>query len=173
MLSHGHGWWWGVFPRRCKTPRLGACFDSKNPFPETPSLAPFLSGQSTTHLNNTRYIHSNKKGTGCRSRWHICCSTYLNTGSVGSGEHGGDSQFILMCHELRLTYVSCSPFRVPAARLAAEHGIDLIVMGTVCRIGVAGFFIGNTAENVLQQADCSVLTIKPEGFVSPVKLKVA
>jgi len=57
--------------------------------------------------------------------------------------------------------------------LAAEHGIDLLVMGTVCRIGVAGFFIGNTAENVLQQVDCSVLTVKPEGFVSPVKLKTA
>ena len=54
--------------------------------------------------------------------------------------------------------------------LAAEHAIDLIVMGTVCRTGVAGFFIGNTAENVLQQVDCSVLTVKPEGFVSPVKL---
>ena len=35
--------------------------------------------------------------------------------------------------------------------LAAEHRIDLIVMGTVCRTGVAGFFIGNTAENVLQE----------------------
>jgi len=57
--------------------------------------------------------------------------------------------------------------------LTAEHGIDLMVMGTVCRTGVAGFFIGNTAENVLQQVDCSVLTVKPEGFVSPVKLKAA
>ena len=57
--------------------------------------------------------------------------------------------------------------------LAAEHAIDLIVMGTVCRTGVAGFFIGNTAENVLQQVDCSVLTVKPEGFISPVKLKAA
>ena len=64
----------------------------------------------------------------------------------------------------------------PAARitdLAAKERIDLIVMGTVCRTGVAGFFIGNTAENVLQQVDCSVLTVKPEGFVSPVKLKAA
>jgi universal stress protein E len=54
--------------------------------------------------------------------------------------------------------------------LAAEHAIDLIIMGTVCRTGVAGFFIGNTAENVLQLVDCSVLTVKPQGFVSPVRL---
>ena len=47
---------------------------------------------------------------------------------------------------------------------------DLVIMGTVCRTGVAGFFIGNTAENVLQQVDCSLLTVKPEDFVSPVGL---
>ena len=37
------------------------------------------------------------------------------------GEHGGDPQSIHLCHELGLTYVSCSPFRVPVARLAAAH----------------------------------------------------
>jgi pyruvate,orthophosphate dikinase len=37
------------------------------------------------------------------------------------GEHGGDPESIHICHELGLTYVSCSPFRVPIARLAAAH----------------------------------------------------
>jgi pyruvate,orthophosphate dikinase len=37
------------------------------------------------------------------------------------GEHGGDPDSIELCHELGLTYVSCSPFRVPIARLAAAH----------------------------------------------------
>ena len=37
------------------------------------------------------------------------------------GEHGGDPESIQLCHELGLTYVSCSPFRVPVARLAAAH----------------------------------------------------
>ena len=55
-------------------------------------------------------------------------------------------------------------------RLALEKGIDVIVMGTVCRAGVPGLFIGNTAERVLRQVSCSVLTVKPEGFVSPVTL---
>jgi nucleotide-binding universal stress UspA family protein len=54
--------------------------------------------------------------------------------------------------------------------LAKERAVELIVMGTVCRTGVAGFFIGNTAEKVLRQVDCSVLTIKPDGFITPVKL---
>ena len=37
------------------------------------------------------------------------------------GEHGGDPASIDLCHELGLNYVSCSPFRVPVARLAAAH----------------------------------------------------
>ena len=37
------------------------------------------------------------------------------------GEHGGDPRSISLCHELRLDYVSCSPFRVPIARLAAAQ----------------------------------------------------
>ena len=37
------------------------------------------------------------------------------------GEHGGDPRSIALCHELGLNYVSCSPFRVPIARLAAAQ----------------------------------------------------
>ena len=37
------------------------------------------------------------------------------------GEHGGDPASIALCHQLGLNYVSCSPFRVPVARLAAAH----------------------------------------------------
>jgi pyruvate,orthophosphate dikinase len=37
------------------------------------------------------------------------------------GEHGGEPESVAFCHELGLTYVSCSPFRVPIARLAAAH----------------------------------------------------
>jgi len=47
---------------------------------------------------------------------------------------------------------------------------DLLVMGTVGRVGITGFFIGNTAESILNWIDCSVLAVKPEGFVSPVEL---
>lgn len=55
-------------------------------------------------------------------------------------------------------------------QLAGKEQVDLIVMGTLARAGLEGYFIGNTAETVLQHAACSVLTVKPEGFVSPVKL---
>lgn len=52
---------------------------------------------------------------------------------------------------------------------AAEKEVDLIVMGTVGRTGIPGFLIGNTAETVLGQVQCSVLTVKPDEFISPVK----
>ena len=37
------------------------------------------------------------------------------------GEHGGDPASVAFCHEVGLDYVSCSPFRVPIARLAAAQ----------------------------------------------------
>ena len=37
------------------------------------------------------------------------------------GEHGGDPASVMFCHEIGLDYVSCSPYRVPVARLAAAH----------------------------------------------------
>lgn len=37
------------------------------------------------------------------------------------GEHGGDPSSVEFCHNLGLDYVSCSPFRVPIARLAAAQ----------------------------------------------------
>ncbi|MBM4269170.1 MAG: pyruvate, phosphate dikinase [Deltaproteobacteria bacterium] len=37
------------------------------------------------------------------------------------GEHGGDPSSVIFCHQIGLDYVSCSPFRVPIARLAAAH----------------------------------------------------
>lgn len=57
---------------------------------------------------------------------------------------------------------------IPA--LAERLGIDLVVMGTVARTGIPGLIMGNTAESILEQIGCSVLAIKPPGFVSPVSL---
>ena len=37
------------------------------------------------------------------------------------GEHGGEPSSVKFCHQLGLNYVSCSPFRVPVARLAAAQ----------------------------------------------------
>mgnify|MGYP000314302148 FL=1 len=57
---------------------------------------------------------------------------------------------------------------IPA--LIRELKADLVVMGTVARTGISGLLMGNTAEMILTQIDCSVLAAKPRGFVSPVTL---
>ena len=45
------------------------------------------------------------------------------------GEHGGDPSSVMFCHKVGLNYVSCSPFRVPIARLAAAHAAILEKQG--------------------------------------------
>lgn len=54
--------------------------------------------------------------------------------------------------------------------MAKQLHADLVVMGSVARSGLSGLLIGNTAEAILEQLQCDVLTLKPAGFVSPVKL---
>jgi len=54
--------------------------------------------------------------------------------------------------------------------LVNKRRIDTVVMGTVARTGLPGFFIGNTAERILQELGCSVLAVKPDGFETPVEL---
>ena len=67
-------------------------------------------------------------------------------------------------------HVVKGPAQQVVSKVARELAVDLVVMGTVARTGIDGFFMGNTAESILGQLDCSVLTIKPPGFTSPVTL---
>lgn len=58
---------------------------------------------------------------------------------------------------------------VEIPKFAKENQVDLLVMGTLARTGVAGVFLGNTLEMVLHQVHCSVFALKPQGFVSPIR----
>lgn len=51
-----------------------------------------------------------------------------------------------------------------------ELNVDVLVMGSVARSGIPGLLIGNKAEKLLTTINCTVLTIKPDGFISPVTL---
>lgn len=63
------------------------------------------------------------KGVGLLMRWCSKAGRRVNRRlKLGiCGEHGGDPKTILFCHEIGLDYVSCSPFRVPVARLVAAQ----------------------------------------------------
>jgi len=51
----------------------------------------------------------------------------------------------------------------------AKLEIDILTMGTIARTGIKGLIMGNTAENVLQSIQCSLVALKPDGFESPIK----
>lgn len=56
------------------------------------------------------------------------------------------------------------------AQTVDKYDIDLVIMGTVGRTGIEGYFMGNTAESILDQLQCSVIAVKPEGFETPIKI---
>ena len=50
------------------------------------------------------------------------------------------------------------------ADAATEFGVDLVVIGTHGRTGLAHMFLGSVAETVLRLTECSVLTVRPDAF---------
>ncbi len=55
-------------------------------------------------------------------------------------------------------------------RLLQRERIDLLVLGSLTRLGVSGLFIGSTAERLIHRASCSLIVAKPEGFEPAVSL---
>ncbi len=49
-----------------------------------------------------------------------------------------------------------------------RYRINLLVLGTVARTGLRGLLMGNTAERILTEVCCSVMAVKPPGFISPI-----
>ena len=70
--------------------------------------------------------------------------------------------------EVRVRQPKGLPERV-VPQVVEREAVDLVVMGSVARTGISGWLIGNTAENITQKLDCSLLTLKPQGFVSPIR----
>ncbi|MEM1387659.1 MAG: universal stress protein [Pseudomonadota bacterium] len=68
---------------------------------------------------------------------------------------------------MRVIHVKGIPEDVITEHAESEKA-DILVMGTIGRTGLTGLFIGNVAETVLNRVSCSVMAVKPEGFVSPV-----
>lgn len=76
------------------------------------------------------------------------------------------------------------PFHIPAEHqhvreglpeqvipeLAEELDAELVVLGTIGRTGFSAALLGNTAEHVINAINCDLLALKPEGFVSPIKI---
>lgn len=86
-------------------------------------------GKFLTHYVETKLLPDNpfqvldRDGVGTLIEWAVergrAVKPQLKTGICG--EHGGDKQSIFFCHGVGLDYVSCSPYRVPLARIAAAQ----------------------------------------------------
>jgi len=66
------------------------------------------------------------------------------------------------------THLLCGAPSIAIQEVVERRAADLLVMGSVSRSGIAGLLLGNTAERLLDRVRCSLLTIKPRDFVSPV-----
>lgn len=66
-----------------------------------------------------------QKGVGQLIEMSMERGKSVNSKLVGGvcGEHGGDPDSVKFCHRIGLDYVSCSPFRIPQARLAAAQAV--------------------------------------------------
>lgn len=54
--------------------------------------------------------------------------------------------------------------------MVSDGEVDMVVMGSVSRTGIAGFVIGNSAEKLLSRLECSLLVMKPDNWKSPIKI---
>ncbi len=62
-------------------------------------------------------------------------------------------------------HVAAGPPHLMIRDAVKNLSIDLVAMGTQARHGFSGVLLGNTAERVLSHLTCSVVAVKPEGFV--------
>jgi len=76
-------------------------------------------------LPSNPFVTLDTKGVGKLVEMSMEKGKAVNANLVGGvcGEHGGDPDSVKFCHNIGLNYVSCSPFRVPQARLAAAQAV--------------------------------------------------
>ena len=82
------------------------------------------------------------------------------------GEHGGDPATVMFCHNIGLNYVSCSPYRVPIARLAAAQGVINQKMEAKKSVKKE---IKKTAKNIKKAVKKASKTVKSAAKKSAVK----
>lgn len=87
----------------------------------------------------------------------------------------------MLAHHKEAMNKHANSFDVPLSNTHVEEGLpeavieaialkidaELVVLGTIGRTGISAALIGNTAEHVIDQLNCDVLALKPEGYISP------
>ncbi len=97
---------------------LGMSRDDYGPF-----ISAYTDPKRADILANDPFATIDKDGVGELMKLAVAKGRATRKGlKIGiCGEHGGDPATVIFCHQIELDYVSCSPFRVPVARLAAAQ----------------------------------------------------
>ncbi len=98
-----------------------------------------------------------KAEKACKSSLHSLCDEYINLCRIRETNVPIYELVMLKGHP-----------RKELPEYAHSINAETVVMGTVARVGIPGFIVGNTAESILYRLNQSVFAIKPEGFKSPV-----
>ena len=95
---------------------FGFSRDDAGQYPRRPTIEKKI-------LESDPFARLDQKGVGSWSSWPLRTASATRPDiKLGiCGEHGGDPSSVEFCHNVGLNYVSCSPFRVPIARLAAAQ----------------------------------------------------
>ena len=169
---------WVIRPTRARTQRVLAAL---NPDPEEEDLNRLIIelAASMVELNGgeLHVVHA----------WELFGESTLRSSAFVHASSAQIEELLRAEHDARQraleellshSKVAEAPWRIhlekgPAAdvvpRLAALLRINVLVMGTIARTGVRGLVMGNTAETILDEVHCSVIAVKPPGFVSPIQ----
>jgi len=91
----------------------------------------------------------------------------------------------MQAHHKEAMNKHASDFDIPLSNTYVEEGLpeavieqaalkidaELVILGTIGRTGISAALIGNTAEHVIDQLDCDVLALKPDGYISPLDVQ--
>jgi universal stress protein E len=164
-------------------------------FPIIAAVDPLHEHDKPTTLDHAIMHHAANLATRCKSELHVFHSFDPAPAIAGAATSIATpismpadtiTEEALKVHrealdDLAITY-ALPPQRVHLERgpardllpeLAAQQHAGLVVMGAVARGTLRRFFIGSTAEQVLDRLPCDVLIIKPDEFASPVRLEDA
>ena len=166
---------WVIRPTRAKTQRVLAAV---NPAPDEQELNNLVLelAASLTELygGELHVVHAwQLQGEATlRSSAFIHCSAEEIGRLLAAEEHHKRSALdALLANQTEVADWTVHVVKGPTADVITglvDHArINVVVMGTVARAGVAGLLVGNTAEQLLDDLRCSVVAVKPPGFVSP------
>jgi len=91
----------------------------------------------------------------------------------------------MQAHHKEAMNKHANSFDIPLSNTYVEEGLpeavieqaalkidaELVILGTIGRTGISAALIGNTAEHVIDQLDCDVLALKPDGYISPLDVE--